>query len=104
MRNRAQTEKRRKMSSSDDDHNGTYKGFDYAELKAAFDRVSDKADWKAPINARVKINADHAREMNLIEAAIVFYTATTTFWHWDEAGKEWIVSADGYRRGPCGDH
>jgi len=84
----------------------TFRGFTEAELKTAFKRIANPDDWKAPINARIKIDCASegaCREMNLIEAAAVFYTATQLTWDF-LGGDEFVVSATGYRNGPCGDN
>jgi hypothetical protein len=48
-----------------------YKGFTRAELKDAFDRVCDPANWKNPIN--VLLGNLEVRECDAIAAAVVFY-------------------------------
>ena len=72
------------------------------QLKEAFDKVKDKTDWKNPIKAVIEKTED----MSLIQEAIMYYTATladfTKLKKGPNAGKI-LVTADGYRMGPCGD-
>jgi len=78
-----------------------------ARLTAAFNRVADAADWKAPISARIII--DSAEEKARIREAIIFFTATVpTFgspWRPVDQPDECVwyhVRAIGYRMGPAG--
>lgn len=74
-------------------------------MKRAFELVADADDWKNPINARFHVQ-------NMIDAGVIFsevilsieyYTATLPFWEVGEDG--WYeIKAEGYRRGPAGDH
>lgn len=79
---------------------------DNPRLRAAFDAVADRADWRAPINVLVMVPADVLAEFRaLISEAVEFYTATEpTFHAWDRHGDqvEVRVGAVGYRNGPAG--
>lgn len=74
------------------------------ELGAAFDRVADPRDWRAPINAVI------APDRRTITAcAIVHFTATKPRFTplgnpGSSAPKMLLVRALGYRAGPAGDH
>lgn len=76
-----------------------YKNFTEAELKQAFDRVSNPDDWKAEILATCP-----GELVMLVTAAIEFYTATTPKVELNTRTMEYIVSSEGYRAGPAGDH
>ena len=67
------------------------------DLEKALDTVCDPKDWKAPIEAVVKNEADQA----IIAEAIEFFTATIAEFTKDDNGRLWVV-ADGYRMGPAG--
>lgn len=72
-----------------------------AELLAtAFDLVSNKKDWKAPISY------DHVKTelKELVAAAVEFYTATEATFEPSGVEGYWKVKAAGYRAGPAGDH
>jgi len=78
----------------------------HSELKAAFDKVCNSQDWKAPIAARVK-----ADDVAITVAAIEYFTATTAdILEYDTHGNrivpkgQFLISSIGYRRGPAGDH
>lgn len=64
--------------------------------EAYFKLVSDKADWKAPINAFVPATID----LNAITDAVVHFTATVPTYTMTRDG--WNVKAKGYRAGPAG--
>lgn len=75
---------------------GTYT---LAELDAAFEKIRNPRDWKAPIDCRIPV-----ANLGAAQAACVYYTATEL----SEAigGKSHDgtvrVVADGYRMGPAG--
>jgi len=73
------------------------------ELEEAFERVSNRADWKAPIAANVL-----GSQMDVTIAAIVHFTATnprTAYIGYNEACQTiYHVTSIGYRAGPAGDH
>lgn len=70
-------------------------------LRKAFDRVANSNDWRAPIDAVVVVLDD--AELEDIRDAVEFFTATqATITLVD--GRTYRVQADGYRRGPAGDH
>jgi len=72
-----------------------------ATLEPVFNRLHDPADWKAPIDAFCR-----REERAVVARAIEFFTATQArFSEPYPASKGWLrVQADGYRRGPAGDH
>ena len=75
-----------------------FKNFTKSELDAAFDRVSDPKDWRAPIAATCT-----TQERETVAAAIEFFTGTTPTFEPDlRDSKTWKVTAIGYRNGPCG--
>lgn len=76
------------------------------DMEAAFDKVSNPDDWRAPIDALVP-----GSEIGVTEAAITFFTGTvpTVRAHIkvDPAthllcGRGFRVKSVGYRNGPCG--
>lgn len=82
------------------------------QLKQAFDLVKSKKDWKDPIRAWCKTS-----EIERISRAVIHYTATEPIFTSPitvKKGEEFsrfkagnvvcIVTADGYRMGPAGDH
>lgn len=76
-----------------------YKGYTVADLRTVFDRLCDPTDWKAPITARV------AGEAVLVTvAAIEFFTATSPRVALDTQRMTYVISSEGYRQGPAGDH
>src|SRR5262245_44728559 len=44
------------------------------ELRDAFDRVADKANWKNPVDAVIDISGD--AEMAMIREAVIFFTGS----------------------------
>jgi hypothetical protein len=80
--------------------NTTFRGHTWAELDAAFKKVKNPDDWKAPICALVS-----ADDLTVVCAAIEFYTATKPkVFVVDLDCEEFLVTAAGYRLGPAGDH
>jgi len=82
-------------------------GFGHEALQAAFERVRDPNDWKAPINFVGYMTDDQIR---VTRAAIIYFTATvpeiTTLRMTGlvEGEKTVEIRAVGYRMGPAGDH
>lgn len=76
-------------------------------LKAAFDLVANKTDWKAPVDAYVEGETCDFSE-DVICRAVEFFTATTaTVSRGIDCGavaSTYRVRAAGYRAGPAGDH
>jgi len=73
-------------------------GFTREELKAAFDKVADKADWRGPICAVIP-----AKDWPVTHAAIGFFCATDSNREVVDDHGEWLkVTAVGYRMGPAG--
>ena len=73
-------------------------GYRLEQLAAAFDRVRDPRDWKAPIRAVIPVV-----ERPLVEKAVLWFTETEP--RFEEAPGEidrLIVVAPGYRLGPAG--
>jgi hypothetical protein len=71
--------------------------YSHEELHAAFQKVKNPTDWKAPINAVID-----EKDMDIVEQAIVYITATSgTFTRGKKKGTL-RVRADGYRNGPAG--
>lgn len=91
--------------------NTKFRGFTYDELNRAFKLVQNEDHWKNPINSVCSSD-----EVKVVAAAIEYFTATKA--HFDylgvsegtgrtrfKAGEHILrVLADGYRRGPAGDH
>jgi len=67
-------------------------------MKKAFEKVQNPHDWKEPIEAWIP-----EEEWDITRDAVIFYTATTPcIVSW--LGSLILIRADGYRRGPAGDH
>lgn len=73
--------------------------YTYGELKKAFDAVCDPTDWKAPIMAAMPGEA-----VNIVVAAIEFFTATNPKVGVAVGTMRYVVTSEGYRAGPAGDH
>ncbi len=74
-------------------------GFRHEELAAAFDRVRNPRDWKAPIRAEIA-----AAERPVVEQAVYWFTSTVPeFVAAPGAEERFLVLAPGYRLGPAGD-
>ena len=70
-------------------------GYRLEELAAAFDRVRNGRDWKAPIQAVIP-----AHERPLVEKAVLWFTDTVPeFLAHPEASDRLVVRAPGYRLG-----
>lgn len=70
-------------------------GYRLEELAAAFDRVRNARDWKAPIQAVIP-----AHERPLVEKAVLWFTDTVPeFLAHPEASDRLVVRAPGYRLG-----
>jgi hypothetical protein len=77
----------------------TYKGYSVADLRTVFDAVCDPNDWKGPLTAVC------TGEMVMATvAAIEFYCGCTVRVNLNSEKMLYVVQADGYRNGPCGDH
>ena len=78
-------------------------GLSLPQLKHAWDLIKPMPDWKAQVNCDVLINSDG--EKRAIKVAVEWFTATTpTIERVSEYENVYRVKADGYRRGPAGDH
>lgn len=86
-------------------------------LLALYGIADARGDWKDPIHALVTDDALQAAGVTIadVEAAIIHYTATvatvtrevigaTTAVTYIGGAPGYMVIADGYRRGPAGDH
>lgn len=74
-------------------------GYRLEQLAAAFDRIRDPRDWKAPIRAVIP-----ALERPVVEKAVLWFTETVPVF--EPAPGELdrlVVRAPGYRLGPAGD-
>ena len=68
------------------------------EVAAAFDRVRNHRDWKAPIRAVI-----HASDRDIVAAAISWFTGTTAQFHvHPQQPDRLLVEAPGQRLGPRG--
>jgi hypothetical protein len=76
-------------------------GAEKAELEPHFDAVRNTQDWKAPIDSLCR-----REDKDKVARAIEFFTATeATFSEMHPRSEGWVrVEADGYRKGPAGDH
>jgi len=73
-------------------------GYRLEQLAAAFDRVRDPRDWKAPIRAVIP-----AVERPVVEKAVLWFTETKAcFLEAPGETDRLIVVAPGYRMGPAG--
>lgn len=79
--------------------NEIHKGYTEEELSAAFKTVANPDDWKDQILAFMPGEA-----VMVVVAAIEFYTATIPKVTLDTEDMKYIVSSEGYRAGPAGDH
>lgn len=71
---------------------------DHDLLKETFNKLCDKDDWKAPIDALIPIGEFDA---DLFERAILYFTSTSPSFDQDNLGNVRVI-ADGYREGPAG--
>lgn len=77
----------------------TYEGFEIDTLEKVFNRVCDEDDWRAPISAVCKGEC-----VSVTVAAIRFYTATNPKVNLNVETMDYLVTSEGYRLGPAGDH
>ena len=73
-------------------------GYDEEQLKAAFKAVQNPDDWKAPIETIIEATEE---EIDMVEFAITFYTASPPTISKQPDGR-WYVASAGYRMGPAG--
>ena len=76
-----------------------YKTYTHSELSRAFDAVKNPKDWKAEIAAFMPGEA-----VMVVTAAIEFFTATQPVVRLDTRTMRYLVTSEGYRAGPAGDH
>lgn len=76
-----------------------YKNYSLEDLKSAFDKVADPDDWRGEIATSMPGEC-----VNLVVAAIQFYTATNPKVALDIKTMRYLVTSKGYRMGPAGDH
>lgn len=83
--------------------NDVVKGYGYTkwQMECAFHDVCNPDDWKAPIDAYLNNDPDY---IDQVVAAIVFFTATEPVLDYSPEKVSVRITADGYRRGPAGDH
>ena len=73
-------------------------GYRFEELAAAFDRVRDPRDWKAPIRSVIP-----AEERDVVEKAVRWFTGTTPAFEAAPGETDrLVVTAPGWREGPAG--
>ena len=66
-------------------------------LRAAFEAVQNKADWRGPIAATVApVNKELTRQ------AVIWFTGTEPTFEALEGVPALVVRSEGYRNGPCG--
>lgn len=76
-----------------------YKGFRVSDLRRIFDKLADAKDWKAAIAATMPGEAVLGAC-----AAIEYFTATIPRVRLDMRTMTYVVTSEGYRMGPAGDH
>ena len=73
-------------------------GYRFEELAAAFDRVRDPRDWKAPIRSVIP-----AEERDVVEKAVRWFTGTTPAFEAAPGETDrLVVTAPGWREGAAG--
>jgi hypothetical protein len=72
--------------------------FSREELSAAFSKVQNPNHWKDSIYSIID-----AKDKEVVARAIPYFTATEPTFT-DIGNGQLLVRADGYRRGPAGDH
>ena len=77
----------------------TYKGYTVADLRTVFDAVCDPHDWKGPIAAVCP-----GELVLMTVAAIDFMTATIPQVTLNTTTMQYLITSEGYRQGPAGDH
>jgi hypothetical protein len=70
-----------------------------SELDAIFSKLHDQNDWKAPIAVWCQGEAI----MGICEA-IRFFTATEPKVELNVGSMQYLITSEGYRAGPAGDH
>ena len=65
-----------------------------AELKAAFERVENKSNWKLPIDATIELENPIQDAILISDAVIHFAGCVPTIWHME--GNKYRVVAIGY--------
>jgi hypothetical protein len=71
-------------------------------MSETFDKVKNKADWKAPIKVEIQ-----AEDVLLVVQSIAWFTATDckiSMLGYNSFDKTVIIESIGYRTGPAGDH
>ena len=83
--------------AQDDDR--TFMGYKISDLRAAFEAVAPKDDWKGPIDAVINTGM-----FQITYAAVWFFTSTELRTvNPSKRSVQVRVTADGYRAGPAGD-
>ena len=73
--------------------------YNIADLEAIFSSAHDSADWKAPITVWCS-----GESVAPICEAIRFFTATDPKVELDTNRMRYLITSEGYRAGPAGDH
>jgi hypothetical protein len=74
-------------------------GYRFEQLAAAFDRVRNARDWKAPIRSVIP-----AEERHVVEQAVLWFTDTApTFEAAPGETDRLVITAPGYRLGSAGE-
>ncbi|MGA2260003.1 MAG: hypothetical protein ABSH28_01055 [Acidobacteriota bacterium] len=76
-----------------------YKDFRVSDLRKLFEKLADPKDWKGPIAATMPGEAVLGAC-----AAIEYFTATVPRVGLDTQTMTYLVTSEGYRMGPAGDH
>lgn len=74
-------------------------GFTRGDLKKVFDMICNPTDWKVPI----AISVGGEMVIPVVEA-IKFFTATNAKVSLNVDTMRYLVTSEGYRNGPAGDH
>lgn len=76
-----------------------FRGLTYRQLRNAWDAIKP-ADWRGPVMTDVDFE-----ELAVTAAAVAYFTATELkVAKLDFPNRRAYIHADGYRRGPAGDH
>jgi hypothetical protein len=73
--------------------------YSHDELSEAFGLVHDADDWRAPIAVWLP-----GEGVNIAVEAIRYFTATDPKVELDTTRMRYLVTSEGYRAGPAGDH
>lgn len=81
-------------------------GYGQERLEEVFDLVKNPVHWKDPIDARIDLYTwlDKSLTQDLVKYAVEFFTATEATISVSDDGRDFAITAKGYRAGPAGDH